>query len=181
MLTASGAVTGQVSSHPKGIYIRFGLGYAPMVSVPGFNTFINPLLSLQASNNSIIYEVQWQSKRHFGAVFQYRFITLSASIPQIFYRSIATGIWLTSRTIFTSLNTSKAFPYQNGKNPVQALLGCSYAFDIGKWGRSRLLLSSLFFFAGCKMAVALKHQSSNQLSILTLKPNNNMPEGGSVC
>lgn len=177
LLLGAGAVTGQVSAHPKGIYVRFGLGYAPMVSIPRFNAFIDPLLSLQASNNSILYEVQWQSKRHFGVVFQYCFITLSASIRRSFTDQLQREF---PNDYIIEYIEGLPSPYQNGKNPVQGLLGCSYAFDADKWSlQPRLLLGGTTFYPR-DAEVALKQQSSNQLSILTLKPNNNTLENGSV-
>ena len=74
LFMAADAATAQETRHPRGAYARLGLGYAPVISAPRFSTLIDPLLSLPDDNNSVLYEVQWQSRRHWGFFFQFSFI-----------------------------------------------------------------------------------------------------------
>lgn len=174
LLLAGSTATGQETFHPRGVYVRLGLGYAPIVSVPKLSAQIDPLLSLRDDNNAVLYEVQWQSKRHWGIIFQYSLIRMSANIRKEFTDQLQRDF--PNDYVLEQIQDVPE-PYGQGKNPVQGLWGGSYAFDAGKWSfQPRFLFGGTTFYP-LAADVALKRRNSNQLSTLLIKPTNAQEEG----
>ncbi|HOY08209.1 MAG TPA: hypothetical protein PLO67_22530 [Saprospiraceae bacterium] len=174
LFMAADAATAQETRHPRGAYARLGLGYAPVISAPRFSTLIDPLLSLPDDNNSVLYEVQWQSRRHWGFFFQFSFINISASIRKTFTEQLERDF--PNDYVLEEIKDVPE-PYSHGESPVQGLIGGSYAFDAGKWSLQPRIMFGGTTFNPLSVDVALKRRNSNQLSILSVKPTNTLEDG----
>jgi hypothetical protein len=175
LLLAGGTATAQETRHPRGAYVRLGLGYAPIIGAPRFSAQIDPLLSLPKNdNNTVFYEVQWQSRRHWGVLFQFSFINISANIRKAFTEQLQQDF--PNDYILEEIKDVPE-PYLHGDSPVQGLLGGSWAFDAGKWSlQPRVLFGGTTFYP-LAAEVALKRRDSNQLSTLSVKPADATIEG----
>lgn len=171
-----GAANGQESFYPKGLYVRLGATYTPVISPLKFSPVIDPLISLPTQNVSVAYEIQWQIGRRFGIVFQYNYVNIATDIRGNFMEQLQREFpddYVTFR--LGDLSSQM----RHGQGPTQGFLGCSYAFDAGKWSLQPRILAGGTTFFPLGATVALKRRDSNQLSTLTLKPNQT-PEFGSV-
>ena len=174
LLLAAAPATAQETRHPRGIYFRLGLGGAPVIGAPRFSAQIDPLLSLPKNNNLVFYEVQWQSRRHWGVIFQYSYINMSANIRKVFTEQLQRDF--PNDYILEAIKDVPEYE-QHGDSPVQGMIGGSWAFDAGKWSvQPRILFGGTTFYP-LTADVALKRRDSNQLSTLSIKPTN-APEDG---
>ncbi len=168
-LLLTGVGVSAQESFSRGVYIRLGAAYTPVISTPTLSPLIDPLLSLPSSNVSVGYEIQWQINRRFGLVFQYNFTNIATDVRGNFTEQVQREFpddYVTMR--LGDLSSQM----KHGPGPVQGLLGCSYAFDVGKWSLQPRLLAGGTAFFPLSAYVSLKRRDSNQLNTLTLKPNN---------
>lgn len=163
----------QQSPFSRGLYVRIGAAYSPFVATPHLSYLIDPLLSLPAHNASVSYEMQWQTKRGLGFVFQLNYVNSNedarATFTQIIQQQFP-GYYVDAH--FAGLLPTEP----NGTALEQGLIGCSYNFTIGEWAlQPRIMIGGSTFYP-LPVQVSLKQQDSNQLITLTLTPENQPEE-----
>ena len=168
---------GQETMFTKGLYVRLGAGYSPVFNAPQFSAPIDPLASLPRHNVSVPYEVQWQMKNRFGLVFQFRHVNISANIRADFTERM-NGLFPYN---YATIDFPGVYDEVNhGEDAAQAFFYLSYAMNAGKWSlQPRLMLVCTTFYP-LAADIVLKRQDSNELSLLTLQPNNTDESGAAA-
>lgn len=158
--------------------MRLGAAYSPVLNAPRFNAPIDPLASLPRHNLSVPFELQWQMKNRFGLVFQFRHINISANIRADFTERM-NGSFLYN--YYATIDFPGVYDeFNHGEDATQAFFSLSYAMNAGKWSlQPRLMLGGTTFYP-LAADIVLKRRDSNELSLLTLQPDNTDESGAAT-